>query len=152
VESLREFESGTPQERWGLAALREFTRSEAGFPATLSLCHRDFAPYNLLRDRRYRGSRQWGVLDFEHARVDAPLVDVARALLTFGPARGDFLRAYQPGVAETQTAERVLPYLLLDLLQTLRWSKRHADAPREVSALNDLEQIVDCGAEVWIFG
>lgn len=85
-----------------------------------ALAHRDFGPWNWIRDR----GRLW-VVDLEHARPDLPLVDLAR--LASGPwrRRSALADGFFAGFGRALDAEeRALLELLglLHALTTLSWA------------------------------
>ncbi len=150
VDALADVGASSPVSHRAWCALSELQSSGVMCPEWLALCHRDFAPYNLLVDRRFKGAARWGLIDFEHARVDAPLVDVARAVLTFGAVRGAVLRGYSSGVVSPALTASLHGFVLLDLLQTIRWAERHADGPRAAWARATLDELSREGFGAWV--
>lgn len=150
VDVLADVGALSPRSHRAWCALSELQGSGVMWPESLALCHRDFAPYNLLADRRFKGAARWGLIDFEHARVDAPLVDVARGVLTFGAVRGALLLGYSSGAVSPELKASLHGFVLLDLLQTIRWAERHADAPRSAWACATLDELSREGFDAWV--
>ena len=89
-------------------------------------CHRDYLPSNWLADDE--GS--WvGVIDFEHARPDHPLADVARLAAYVWPDRPDleeaFRRGYGPLPGDAMT---VHAYAVAEAWFRWSWGRTHGDA------------------------
>ncbi|MCB9745612.1 MAG: phosphotransferase [Alphaproteobacteria bacterium] len=109
-----------------LAALQEALESLDLSGARRVRCHRDFQP----RNWRWHGEAL-GVLDFEHARPDHPMVDLAKLEAAHWPGRPALREAFLEGYgrplrAEERAALRVL--VGLEGLFALSWGRRHGDA------------------------
>jgi Ser/Thr protein kinase RdoA (MazF antagonist) len=123
--ALAEAPGPLPVER----AYVERARARAGtFSGVVRVpCHRDFSPDNWLWD-----GRTLGVVDFEHARPDCWLVDLAK--LAGGPWSGRpaleraFLEGYGRRLGD-EDRERLEVFVLLHGLVTWSWGERHADVP-----------------------
>lgn len=79
-------------------------------------CHRDFHPRNWFVE-------PFGVIDFEHARLDHPLLDVVRLWEADERCRDAFAGSY--GYIDP---EELAVVEVLHALQSLEWGRRH-DAP-----------------------
>ena len=126
-------------EAWGRRAADAITREEAN--AVLSLtrapwpdtaevprrvpCHRDFTPRNWIVTE---GSL--AVIDFEHARPDWALVDLARAIEEIPEGREDLASALWTGYgADRADFEAILPRALAaQALAKIAWAVEHGDA------------------------
>lgn len=111
------------------ATLRALTSAIEGGPpleGSRVPCHRDFQPRNWIV-----GGDDFGVIDFEHAKPDAPLVDFVR--LENGPwrerptLRDAFFVGYGTPLDET-TARRLARLSALDRLATMTWMRERTTA------------------------
>lgn len=113
----------TPAERDGLARLAR--RSDAFAGVARVPCHRDYTPDNWMVD-----GTCLHVLDFEHARLDAPESDLVKLRAEVWAAAPDlqaaFLTGYGPLTADALARLDVL--LALHAVATLAWARRHVDA------------------------
>ena len=131
-------------EAWVRRAGSTITREEADevlsltsapWPETAELprrvpCHRDFTPRNwIVTD----GSL--AVIDFEHARPDWALVDLARALEEIPEGRDDLVDALWAGYGTDRAAlEAFLPRVLAaQAIAKIAWAREHGDARFERS-------------------
>jgi aminoglycoside phosphotransferase (APT) family kinase protein len=91
-------------------------------------CHLDFEPRNWLVDE---DGRWVGVIDFEHARPDHPLADLARLAAYVWPARADLARGFldeygaPSGAADVGAVDRLA---LFEVARRLAWATDHGDA------------------------
>nr|WP_276603933.1 phosphotransferase [Nannocystis pusilla] len=112
----------TPAERDALQRLA--ARRDAFAGVRRVPCHRDFTPDNWLLD-----ADRLCVLDFEHARLDAPEADLVKLRTDVWPDRPDlaeaFLAGYGPLTADA--AARLDVLLALHAAATLAWAERHDD-------------------------
>lgn len=60
-------------------------------------CHRDFHPRNWMVEREGAGQLRLGVIDFEHARLDAAMMDVVRLAMEEWPTREGCEAAFWEG-------------------------------------------------------
>lgn len=113
----------TLPERAALATLAARLDAFAGAPRTP--CHRDFTPDNWLSS----GTGPLTVLDFEHARLDAPEVDLVKLRAELWPDRPDLAAAFLAGhgALTTDEAARLGVLLALHAAATLAWADRHVD-------------------------
>ncbi len=92
-------------------------------------CHRDFGPENWVVARDGDGPR-WGLVDFEHSRLDLGLVDILR--LRAGPWRqrperaAAFFLGYGRALDDLDRA-RLRPLEILHALSTTLWGLEHDD-------------------------
>ncbi|PCC71410.1 Ser/Thr protein kinase RdoA involved in Cpx stress response, MazF antagonist [Nannocystis exedens] len=112
----------TPAERDALQRLA--ARRDAFAGARRVPCHRDFTPDNWLL-----AADGLHVLDFEHARLDAPEADLVKLHADVWPDRPDLAEAFLAGYGPlTPDATARLDVLLaLHAVATLAWAERHAD-------------------------
>ena len=112
----------TPAERDALQRLA--ARRDAFAGVRRVPCHRDFTPDNWLL-----GADGLCVLDFEHARLDAPEADLVKLCADVWPDRPDLAAAFLAGHGPlTPDASARLDVLLaLHAAATLAWAERHAD-------------------------
>lgn len=92
-------------------------------------CHRDFTPRNWIVD-----GPALTVIDFEHARPDWALVDLARALEEVPPGRDDLAEALWNGYGSERSrdAASLLPRVFAaHALAKLAWAMEHGDAEFE---------------------
>lgn len=94
-------------------------------------CHRDYTPRNWIVDCTGGGRTQVGVIDFEHARLDAAMIDVARlqeeTLIDRPKCAEAFWRGYGQAPTDRQLTQiRVLS--LLHAISTFTWAIEHGDA------------------------
>lgn len=112
----------SPAERDGLARLADRRDAFAGVARVP--CHRDFTPDNWLL-----AGDALHVLDFEHARLDAPEADLVKLraeVWSTSPALGHaFLAGHGPLTVDA--AARLDVLLALHAVATLAWAERHAD-------------------------
>ncbi|MCY1061327.1 aminoglycoside phosphotransferase family protein [Nannocystis sp. SCPEA4] len=87
-------------------------------------CHRDFTPDNWLL-----AGENLHVLDFEHARLDAPEADLVKLRADVWPAEPALERAFLAGhgLLTSDAAARLDVLLALHAVATLAWAERHAD-------------------------
>lgn len=113
----------TLPERAALATLA--ARLDAFAGAARAPCHRDFTPDNWLSS----GTGPLTVLDFEHARLDAPEVDLVKLRAEVWPDRPDLAAAFLAGhgALTTDEAARLDVLLALHAAATLAWADRHVD-------------------------
>ena len=107
-----------------IGAVAHLTQGELRVP-----CHRDFEPRNWLMVETPRGLRL-GVLDFEHARPDLWLADLARLAALFWVDRPDLEAAFWSGYGRRPSADEaeVLEALVeFEAGVTFVWGERHAD-------------------------
>lgn len=102
--------------------------AEALAETTRVPCHRDFTPRNWI----INGDRL-GVIDFEHSRADARLLDFAKLRCGFWIDRPEMETAFWRGYGEPTEAERRLidDLVLLEGLGTIVWAREHADSAFE---------------------
>lgn len=114
----------TPAERAALATHTAKLDAFAG--AARTPCHRDFTPDNWLSS----GTGSLTVLDFEHARLDAPEVDLVKLRAEVWLGRPDLAAAFLAGhgALTTDQAARLDVLLALHAAATLAWADRHVDA------------------------
>ena len=112
----------TPAERDALQRLA--ARRDAFAGVRRVPCHRDFTPDNWLL-----GADNLCVLDFEHARLDAPEADLVKLCADVWPDRPDLAGAFLAGRGPlTPDATARLDVLLaLHAAATLAWAERHDD-------------------------
>ncbi|MFY0536621.1 aminoglycoside phosphotransferase family protein [Nannocystis pusilla] len=112
----------TPAERDALQRLA--ARRDAFAGVRRVPCHRDFTPDNWLL-----GADGLCVLDFEHARLDAPEADLVKLCADVWPDRPDLAEAFFAGHGPlTPDATARLDVLLaLHAAATLAWAERHDD-------------------------
>nr|WP_276600351.1 MULTISPECIES: phosphotransferase [unclassified Nannocystis] len=112
----------TPAERDALQRLA--ARRDAFAGVRRVPCHRDFTPDNWLLD-----ADGLCVLDFEHARLDAPEADLVKLCADVWPDRPDLAEAFFAGHGPlTPDATARLDVLLaLHAAATLAWAERHDD-------------------------
>mgnify|MGYP002777679782 CR=1 FL=1 len=119
----------TASERAGLAKLARDVDAFAGVPRVP--CHRDFTPDNwLVSGTSLIEFDTITIVDFEHARLDAPEVDLVKLRAEVWPGRPDleaaFLAGHGPLSADATARLGVL--LALHAAATLAWAHRHGDA------------------------
>ncbi|WP_246002049.1 aminoglycoside phosphotransferase family protein [Allorhizocola rhizosphaerae] len=97
---------------------------------TLTPCHLDFMPRNLVRD--HDGTIR--VIDFEHARYDLPARDLVRMATRIWPQRPDLETAFRDGYGDLSDLDRLVIdcCAAIDIASRaatdLRWaSARHSD-------------------------
>ncbi|MFZ6180120.1 phosphotransferase [Nannocystis pusilla] len=112
----------TPSERDALQRLA--ARRDAFAGVRRVPCHRDFTPDNWLLD-----ADKLCVLDFEHARLDAPEVDLVKLRADVWPDRPHLAEAFLAGYGPltTDAAARLDVLLALHAAATLAWAERHDD-------------------------
>ncbi len=93
-------------------------------------CHRDFHPRNWMVEGRAGGEKRLGVIDFEHARLDAAMMDVVRLWAEEWPVRAGCEAAFWEGYGRMKSARdeaqlRVLG--ALHALATVTWAAQHRD-------------------------
>lgn len=112
-----------PSERTALARLA--ARRDAFASCARVACHRDYTPDNWLSD-----GTSLVILDFEHARLDAPEADLVKLRAEVWPAasalQAAFLAGYGPLDVDARARLDVL--LALHAVATLAWARRHRDA------------------------
>ncbi|PRP89883.1 homoserine kinase [Enhygromyxa salina] len=110
--------------------VEELAPSAASFGAVTRVpCHRDFTPDNWLWD-----GRRLAVIDFEHARLDLALGDLAKLAVEW-PARPELRLAFFAGYGRSLSAAddtRLRIVVALHGLASLAWGLRHG-APRFVA-------------------
>lgn len=86
-------------------------------------CHRDYTPANWLAD----ASGSWvGVVDFEHARPDHPLADLARLAAYVWPVRPDLRAAFQDGYGPLPGSAELLDAMAVsEAWHRYQWGCRH---------------------------
>lgn len=112
----------TPGERDALQRLA--ARRDAFAGVRRVPCHRDFTPDNWLL-----GADGLCVLDFEHARLDAPEADLVKLCADVWPDRPDLAEAFFTGHGPLtpDAAARLDVLLALHAAATLAWAERHDD-------------------------
>ncbi|WAS94387.1 aminoglycoside phosphotransferase family protein [Nannocystis punicea] len=112
----------SPGERDGLQRLA--ARRDAFAGVRRVPCHRDFTPDNWLL-----AGADLHVLDFEHARLDAPEADLVKLRAEVWFDRPDLAEAFLAahGPLTTDAAARLDVLLALHAAATLAWAERHAD-------------------------
>lgn len=125
--------SATPESQWiaarNLANLRTWVgdRLRAAIPALRGSarvpCHRDYTPDNWLADQ----SGAWvGVVDFEHARPDHPLADLARLAAYVWPGRPDLRAAFLDGYGPLPGSAELLDAMAVaEAWHRYQWARRH---------------------------
>jgi len=120
-----------------LGALGERLRADAGLFARARRvpCHRDFTPGNWLidgpqEDGQVARLERFFVVDFEHARLDAPLLDLVKLWTEVWGERPDLEAAFFAGYGRTlrpdeQVELRVLA--AMHAMATVAWAHDHAD-------------------------
>lgn len=116
------------------AGAHRLARDTAPFAATArQWCHRDLRPDNWLWDGAHAG-----LVDWEHARLDAPALDLAR--LAHRPFWADFARGY--GHIDP---DRLRAAVAVTGLSTLAWGRRHGDAGFVAEGLAALHHLAALG-------
>ncbi len=102
--------------------------------------HRDFGPWNWRYDP---SAARLGVLDWEHARPDAAVVDRVRLRVDAWARRPDLAAAFDRGYGRPQgdREEEQLDLLChLHAVATLAWSARHGDTALAAAARDELDR------------
>ena len=88
-------------------------------------CHGDFTPHNWLVDAAGAVS----VVDFEHARLDAPHADVARLATTVWLERPELREPFWDGWGRDLAVDVdvVHGFALVEALGTIAWARQHGD-------------------------
>ncbi|MBZ5707966.1 phosphotransferase family protein [Nannocystis pusilla] len=112
----------SPSERDALQRLSDRRDAFAGVRRVP--CHRDFTPDNWLL-----AGEDLHVLDFEHARLDAPEADLVKLRADVWPADPALEHAFLAGHGPLtgDAAARLDVLLALHAVATLAWAERHAD-------------------------
>jgi hypothetical protein len=112
----------SPAERDALQQLAARTDAFAGVRRVP--CHRDFTPDNWLL-----AGDALHILDFEHARLDAPEADLVKLSADTWSGRSDLAGAFLAGHGslDTDADARLDVLLALHAVATLAWAERHAD-------------------------
>lgn len=114
-----------------LARLRALADAiPAAFAAAARVpCHRDFDERNWLVRGTHAHVTALAVIDFEHARLDDPIADLAKLAAAWPahPDRADaFLAGYGRDLAPRERA-RLRHHLALHAMATLAWAHTHRD-------------------------
>ncbi|MBI2373997.1 MAG: aminoglycoside phosphotransferase family protein [Deltaproteobacteria bacterium] len=102
-------------------------------------CHRDFELRNWLIDARAAVR----IVDFEHARLDHPVVDLVRLACFEWPGRPELESAFLEGYGGPCDEPVLVAISTLDTAATLAWAERHRDheyAARGVRMLSAIEK------------
>lgn len=102
--------------------------------------HRDFGPWNWRYDP---ATARLGVHDWEHARLDAAVVDRVRLRVGAWAHRPDLAAAFERGYGRPldEREEEQLDLLChLHAVATLAWSARHGDAALAAAARDELDR------------
>ncbi len=126
-----------------LAAIveRHGPRAELFVDARRVPCHRDFAPRNWLWD-----GASLAVFDFEHARSDLALVDLAKLRVDCWAGRSDLEQAFFAGYGRTLSdleRERLRALVVLHGLASLVWGREHGEPQHVDEGLRALELAAD---------
>lgn len=117
---------------WAWAQLREALPRIGS--ASRVPCHHDFEPRNWLVDH---AGRWVGVVDFEHARPDHPLSDVARLAAYLWPRRPDLERAFWHGYRREPNPDVqavIDAFAVSEAVQRLCWALEHRDGELAAAA------------------
>lgn len=128
----------TAQDAAQMRALGERLRADAGLFARARRvpCHRDFTPSNWLIDGPHEDGQisrleRFFVVDFEHAQLDTPLLDLVKLWTAVWGDRPDLEAAFFAGYGRSlQADERVELQVLaaMHAMATVAWAHDHADA------------------------
>lgn len=103
-------------------------------------CHRDFQPRNWLIDRRHEGSETYGLIDFEHARPDHPLVDFVRVAERATPGIFEaFLDGY--GIDRASIDGKLRAISAIHAIGSVVWGDEHGDAEFSAEGHRLLERL-----------
>lgn len=100
-------------------------------------CHRDFTPRNWLAD-------PFGVVDFEHARLDVPTWDLVKLAAEVWPGRPVLRDAFLHGYGTPPDPALLEALCLLHGLATLAWGRDHHDAAFTALGEQVLDHFLPC--------
>lgn len=95
-------------------------------------CHRDFTPHNWLVEPT-AADTSLHVIDFEHARPDVWLQDLARLAETVWSHRPDLRAAFMHGYGRSLTSDERAAFTAVSIvhaLTTIQWAAEHGDCDR----------------------
>jgi len=109
-------------------------------------CHRDFAPRNWLWD-----GEALAIVDFEHARLDLALVDLAKLCVESWQRRPDCAVEFFRGYGRRLTGiehQRLRAVVVLHAVASLAWGRERGDSDHVLEGRNALALAVDWPAEL----